>query len=71
MKPQRFFVIADDGEDPELISWTLTLEDARKYAERLAHEMPNHTIIISQMVFGVQVETRLKWSDRCATPLPA
>lgn len=71
MKPQRFFIVADDGETQSLLSWTLTLEDARKYAERAALEMPTHTILLSQMLFGVQVETRLKWTDQCAAALSA
>lgn len=71
MIPQRFFVVADDGDTQTLLSWTLTLEDARKYAERMAQDMPTHTILISQVLSGVRVETKLKWSDQCATLLPA
>lgn len=66
MKTQRFFVIADDGENPQLLTWTLTIEDARKYVERMAYEMPAHTLLISQMISSVVIETKLKWSDQCA-----
>lgn len=67
MKTQRFFVIADDGENLELLTWTGTVEDARAYAERVAPTKPETNIVISQGISSVCVETKLKWSDQCAT----
>jgi len=68
MKPQRFFVLADDGDDnPELLTWTGSIENARDYAESAAAARPQATILISQGISSVRAETQIKWSDHCAT----
>jgi hypothetical protein len=68
MKPQRFFVVADDGGDtPELVGWTNSIEAAREAAETVAAVRSHATILISQGISSVRVETQIKWSDHCAT----
>lgn len=67
MKTQRFFVLADDGENLELLTWTGNIESARNHAETAAQVRPDETIVIAQGVSSVFVETKLKWSDQCAT----
>lgn len=71
MKTQRFFVLADDGDSLTLLTWAGTVEDARAYAERVAPTMPEANIVISQFISSVCVETKLKWSDQCASTSPA
>jgi hypothetical protein len=67
MKTQRFFVVADDGEHLDLLTWAGSIEDARNYAQTAATARPSATIVISQGISSVCVETKLKWSDQCAT----
>jgi hypothetical protein len=68
MKPQRFFVVADDGDDNlELLTWTNSIEAAREVAESAAAGRSHSTILVSQGISSVRAETQIKWSDHCAT----